>query len=99
MAIFSVSDGSLEQMLADEPLDAPAQLPRWSPDSRSVVFVRTQGRVSNLWTQSLDGSAPRQITRFDTETIFAFAYSPDGRQLALSRGPVTGDVVLIRNFR
>jgi Tol biopolymer transport system component len=99
MAIFSASDVSLEQMLADEPLDAPAQLPRWSPDSRSVVFVRTQGRVSNLWTQSLDGSAPRQITQFETDIIFGFAYSPDGRQLALSRGPVTGEVVLIRNFR
>jgi serine/threonine protein kinase/Tol biopolymer transport system component len=97
--IFRVSDGTREQML--ESFDRPGGdiAPQWAPDSRAVVFSRTESEISNLWAHPLDGSAPRQLTRFDSDRIWAFAFSPDGKQLAVSRGHATADVVLIRNFR
>jgi serine/threonine protein kinase len=67
----------------------------WSPDGRAVAYINTLGGVSNLWSQPLEGGAPKQITNFTSDRILTFAYSPDGRQLALARGSHTSDAVLI----
>jgi len=72
---------------------------RWTPDGRGVAYPITLGSVSNIWTQPLDGGPPRQLTDFKDQLIFDFAWSRDGKQLALSRGVVNSDVVLIGNFR
>ena len=73
---------------------------RWSPDRRSLNYLRdTQGGVKNIWSFPLDGSPPKQLTDFKTEQIYNFAWSPDGKQLALARGTTTSDVVLIKDFR
>jgi hypothetical protein len=47
----------------------------------------------------LEGGAPHQLTRFDTDVIFSYSYSSDGKLLATARGRTSGDIVLIRNFR
>jgi hypothetical protein len=39
------------------------------------------------------------LTDFKTDQMFWFDFSRDGKQLALSRGTQTSDVVLIRDFR
>ena len=59
----------------------------------------TCGGVSNLWAQPIDGGAPKQLTDFKNDLIFAFDFSRDGKQLALSRGTLTSDVILISNFK
>jgi eukaryotic-like serine/threonine-protein kinase len=79
----------------DLPVTASEEVWRWSPDSRALVYTDTQGGVSNLWRLPLDGSRPMQISDFKSETIRYFSYSRDGRQLALSRGNITRDAVLI----
>jgi Tol biopolymer transport system component len=71
----------------------------WSPDGRALVYVLTKGDVSNLWQQPLDGGAPKQITNFNSGRIWNFAYSRDGRQLALARGEMTHDAVLISDVK
>jgi Tol biopolymer transport system component len=72
---------------------------RWAPDSRSLYYLRdTKGGVTNVWSYDPDKSESKQITDFKTETIFDFVWSSDGKQLVLSRGTTTSDVVLIRNF-
>ena len=70
---------------------------QWMPDGRAINYIALNNGVSNIWRQPLDGSPPFQITKFDTGRIFNFAYSPDGKQLALSRGSLNSDVVLIKN--
>ncbi|HET6893514.1 MAG TPA: protein kinase [Pyrinomonadaceae bacterium] len=72
---------------------------RWTPDGRAINFVRTKDGVSNIWSQPVDGLPPRQLTNFSSEQIFYFDYSRDGKQLALSRGALNSDVVLISGFR
>ena len=68
---------------------------RWSHDGRALIYVRTRNGVSNLWSQPLDGGAPRQLTDFDSDLIYNFSYSRDGKQLALARGNMSRDVVMI----
>jgi hypothetical protein len=52
----------------------------------------------NLWTLPLDGGPPRKITAFVSDQIIHYAWSRDGKQLLLTRGKESSDVVLIRNF-
>lgn len=70
---------------------------QWTPDGLGIYFIALNEGVSNIWRQPIDGSAPVQVTKFETGRIFNFAYSPDGNRLALSRGSLNSDVVLIRN--
>jgi Tol biopolymer transport system component len=72
---------------------------RWSADGREIVFASMEKGVSNLWAQPIDGEKPRQITNFTSDRIFGFDFSHDGKQIAVSRGTTTGDVVLIKDFR
>jgi TolB protein len=72
---------------------------RWTPDGRALTFVGTTGGVSNIWSLPVDGGAPKQLTDFKTDQIFWFDFSRDGRQLTLSRGTQTSDVILIKDFR
>jgi Tol biopolymer transport system component len=68
---------------------------RWSHDGHALIYVRTLNGVSNLWSQPLDGGAPRQLTDFNSDLIYNFSYSRDGKQLALARGNTSRDVVMI----
>src|SRR5262245_10101374 len=71
----------------------------WTHDGRAVAYPVTRGGVSNIWTQPLDGGPSKQLTDFRDGLIFDFAWSRDGKQLALSRGAVNSDVVMISGFR
>jgi hypothetical protein len=73
--------------------------PRWAPGGEAVDYVVTQNGVSNIWRKKLSGGPPKQITNFESGLIFDFAWSHDGRQLAMTRGSESSDVVLISNFR
>jgi Tol biopolymer transport system component len=69
---------------------------RWTPDGRGVAYA-AQG---NLWVQSLDGGPPHQLTRFtEGRPIMAFAWSRDGKRLAIARTSTTDDIVLIRGLK
>jgi len=72
---------------------------RWTPDSQALTYIDTRAGVSNLWRLPLDGSAVKQITDFKTEQIFRFDWSRDGRSLAVARGFVTSDVVLVKDSK
>ena len=61
--------------------------------------VLTRDGASNLWRLPLDGGKARQLTDWKTDFIYWHAWSRDGKQLAVSRGTETMDLVLIQNFR
>jgi len=79
---------------------APAGHPvfHWSPGGHALDYIDTRAGVSNVWRQPLSGGAPEPVTRFSFGQIFNFAWSADGKRLALARGTSTSDAVLIRNF-
>jgi hypothetical protein len=53
----------------------------------------------NLWEEPLDGNEPRQLTKFSSNGIRNYAFSRDGKQLAVSRARFTSDVVLISDVK
>jgi len=71
----------------------------WIPDGRAVAFVDNRDGVGNLWAQPIAGGAPVKLTHFTAEGISYFAFSRDGKQIAIARGSSTTDAVLISNFR
>jgi Tol biopolymer transport system component len=97
--IFRMSDGVLERRVDAATPQWLGNLGTWSPDGQSMIYRWSSGGIGNLWMLPLDGGEPQQLTRFDSDSIFSYAFSPDGKRLALSRGKVTGDIVMIRNFR
>jgi len=96
VAILSLAGGTPTKLLD---IPAATRLFRWTPDGRAIAYIVTSNGVSNIWAQPLDGGAPKQLTDFKSEHIFNFAWSRDGQQMALSRGVVNRDVVLITGFK
>jgi Tol biopolymer transport system component len=68
----------------------------WTPDGRGVAIAR----AANLWVYPIEGGAPRQLTRFtDPRPIRAFAWSRDGRRLAIARSTTSNDIVLLTGVK
>ena len=72
--------------------------PRWSPDGKSLQYLLSRGGAGNIWEQPLTGGPPRQVTSFTDRQSLAFAWSRDGKQLAVLRGLDAFDIVLMSNF-
>ena len=71
----------------------------WDADGRSLFYSKNEGGVGNIWRQTIAGGAPQQVTHFNSNLIFGFASSKDGKFLVLDRGRLTSNVVLIRDVR
>ena len=99
IAIIPIDGGDPEKTF-DVPSTAETPIPlRWLPGGQAITFADTRDGASNIWSQPLDGSPPRQITDFTSDQIFWFDWSHDGKQLACSRGTVTSDVVLLSDAK
>jgi dipeptidyl aminopeptidase/acylaminoacyl peptidase len=72
--------------------------PRWTADGKAITYVLTKGGISNIWSQPVSGAAATQLTNFDQDQIFAFAWSPDGKNLALVRGVNAKSVILMKGL-
>jgi serine/threonine protein kinase/Tol biopolymer transport system component len=71
----------------------------WTPDGRALSYVGNTNGVSNIWNQPIDGGPPIQVTNFTADSISTFCWSHDGKQLVITRGVTTTDIVLIKDFR
>jgi serine/threonine protein kinase/Tol biopolymer transport system component len=79
-------------------VDPRASFPiAYGPDGKSIVYTVREHGIDNLWRQALDGSGRKQVTHFTSERIQRFAYSPDGTRLAVDRGHLESDAVLLRD--
>ena len=72
---------------------------RWTPDGGALTYVDESNGADNIWSQPVNGGLRKPITNFNSDSISSFDWSRDGKRLAISRGPVTTDVVLLRDFR
>jgi Tol biopolymer transport system component len=75
----------------------------WSPDGRALTYVHnTAGNTQNLYMQPLSGGPPVQLTHFDSDLglIPAYAWSRDGKKLAITRARYNdSDVVIFSGFK
>ncbi len=75
------------------------RMARWTPDGQTLLYIDTHDGNSNIWTQQLNGGAPKQVTTFDSDQVFDFDLSADGKQIILTRGSTVSDVVLMRGLK
>jgi serine/threonine protein kinase/WD40 repeat protein len=98
LALMRIADGQIVKRWPE-----PAGISRmlWHPDGKAFVYTLTRQNVRDLWLQPLDSDAPREYVKLTTPNDFVegFAFSPDGRYLAVVHGVINQDVVLFTNFR
>ena len=96
VGIFSLEHNSPLKVL-NLPSSARPRRMRWSADGRAITYIDERNGVCNIWSQPLADGPPKQLTSFNSDQIWAFAWSLDGKHLACVRGPLTNDVVLINS--
>lgn len=76
-------------------VDEDALSYRWTPDGRDIAFV-DRAAPFNITVRSVDGSMKRQLTNFPSDAeITDFAWSTDGKRLAVARVFTSSDVVML----
>jgi serine/threonine protein kinase/WD40 repeat protein len=70
---------------------------KFTPDSKSIVYVVRDNGLENLWLEPVEGGTGRPLTHFTSERIYGFDWSPDGKKLAIYRGHDVSDVVLLHD--
>ena len=68
---------------------------RWTPDSKSLVYINSPSEGNNLALHDLETGQERQITNFTNERIERFAVARDGKRFVIARGNAAIDAVLI----
>ncbi len=58
-------------------------VPRWSPDGRSIAFLKREGATTQIWLATVDGSGARALTGAEAG-VERFAWSPDGTIMVFS---------------
>ena len=72
---------------------------RWTPDGRSIAYV-DKDTWSSIWVQPLAGGPPYRVVHFtDRNSVSDFAWSRDGKRLAVARQANSGDIVLLRSLK
>ena len=95
IALFSLDTGQLIRNFDYDPRHVGSL--RFSPDGKGFVYPVREKGVDNLYFQSLDGGAGRQLTNFTSLKIYSYQWSLDGKKLALVRGDSPSDLVLIKD--
>jgi Tol biopolymer transport system component len=66
----------------------------WLPSGTALSYIAEKDGVSQVWVQPMSGGVLRPVTNFHNCSIFKYAWSPDAKRLAMSRGNWNSDVVL-----
>jgi Tol biopolymer transport system component len=101
---MSVGQATLDGTAPTAYLDPPPGVAklrdgRWIPGQQALAYVDARSGSPNIWTYSLTGKPPQQLTHFVSGRIFGIALSGDGSKIALSRGSINSDVVLFSRNR
>lgn len=94
IAVISTEDKSVKFMQVDGnrfPL-------RFSPDGKAVDFTLNLDTGIQIMRQGFDETEAKPILQMPKDFIFNFAWSKDGKKLALSRGQQYRDAVLLSEF-
>ena len=101
ISVMSFADGRLMKAFDIQPttiIEGDYKVLRWTPDGGGLAYIDTRTGAANIWARPLDGGPERQLTDFKSEQIFKFAWSRDGKHLAVTRGAMMKDVILISGF-
>jgi serine/threonine protein kinase len=108
LAVASLQSGEIRNLY-----DVPPEVVRggdgghklvWTRDGKNIIYTVFKDDVATLWSQpvGIPGAAlapPKRAQAFPPQIhIWAFALSPDGKQLVYSSGRDVTDAVLISHF-
>jgi Tol biopolymer transport system component/DNA-binding winged helix-turn-helix (wHTH) protein len=68
---------------------------QWMNDDKALMYAGERDGRRAIMRQSLNGDLTEQPLNLDTDELFDFGYSADGRSLAITRGAWLNDIVLI----
>jgi serine/threonine protein kinase/Tol biopolymer transport system component len=68
---------------------------QFSEDGKALYYPVTEKGVANLVKQPLDGGPPARVTDFKLLSIYGYAYDWRANKLAITRGKVNSNVVMI----
>lgn len=91
-AIYPADFGPREKLL-----DVHSELTSPWASNESIYIVRTEDGVRNIYEVWAETLQERQVTHFTEDNIFAFDVSPDLTTLAVARGEITNELLLIEN--
>jgi Tol biopolymer transport system component len=97
VALMPVAGGPATWVPAPAAAGTGEGIYRFAADGQSVYF--TTSERTNLWSWRPGADAAVKVTNFSDSSIVTGALSANGRAMLVSRGPVTQDAFLIRNFR
>jgi WD40 repeat protein len=92
-AIFSVQGGAPWRHFPVPVQDW--QRLQWLPNGHELSYVKNENGYSNIWSYDLNTGAKKQLTNFNSDLIYAYAWSPDYKQVACQRGTAISDVIMI----
>ena len=92
-------DAATGKTLKETSLSDIDGLLHWTPDGRSLAFMRTTNGAANLWLYDVKNGAIRQLTHFETGDLGGYDWGPGGRSIVCARVNESRRVVLIRGFR
>lgn len=95
MTVVSIDDTTAIKYF---PVSAVPPIRRFSPDSRSIDYIYAPTDMTQIVRQSFDGGEIRNVFTAPSGKIFNFAWSKDGKRLALSLGQQHRDAVLLTDF-
>ena len=64
-------------------------------NNHELSYVKNIDGYSNVWSYDLNTGASKQLTNFNSDQIYAYAWSPDLKQIAAQRGTRISDVTMI----
>jgi len=97
IALLDVATLSLSRILEANPRISKGV--QFTADGKAVAYPIAENGVDNVWIQPIDGAPGRQITHFNSEQIYSFHWSPDGKNLGVLRGHTDSDVVLLQESK
>jgi len=96
IAIMPVDGGPPLKFLPEIPVGL-FQSVQWISNGRALTYIDVANGISNIKSYSLDDGSTRPLTNFQDDQIFAYAWSPDNKQLACERGAEINNVITIVN--
>lgn len=81
------------------PFPVQPSLVRWMPDGSAITFNRISNGIANIWRLNLNGERPVLITDLSFDNIASFAWSRDGKRLAIARAHEMKDLVIISGLK
>ncbi len=94
IAVLPVHGGTPVKLLQIPIMDW--QRVQWMSDGSALAYIDTVDGVSNIRSYDLNSGTTKQLTNFKEDQIFAYAWSPDFKQLACDRGRKVSDVMIIK---